>query len=233
MMKKILIAYFLILHLILCAFIYDPYLILSQRWRLGLYDATQPFKEHLIYKDLLGLSFSPLHDTNIILGASHMRRFDHLMLNKKFINLAISGQKIAKLQENIERLRLPQKLDHVIMLIGGNDILHGQKDAVFVFEKTKKMIQFMKNANHFLLVTLPPVGKNLHRKMGRDIIKLNNMFRDYCVSRDKCHLVDIHPKLAAENGLLQQNYNAGDDLHLTFEAYSILQEEINKVLGRL
>jgi len=231
-MKKIFIAYFLILHVILCVFIYDPYLILSQRWRLGLHNVTQPFKEHLFYKDFLGISFSPLHKTNIILGASHMRRFDHMMLDKKFVNLAISGQKIEKLQENIERLKLPQRLGHVLLLIGGNDILHGKKNAEFVFEKTKNMIQFMENADHFLLVTLPPVGKNLHGKMGQEIIKLNDMFRSYCAAYGICTIIDIYPELVADNGLLHTPYNAGDDLHLSFEAYYILQEKINKALDR-
>lgn len=230
-MKYIFAGYIICLHIVLGLAIYDPYFIINQKWRLGLADTSQNLKEDFFYKEFSGIAPLDQKKTNIILGSSHLRRFNHAALNETFINLAIGGQKIKQFEHHINKLQLLNNVGKVILLIGGNDILHDDQTADFVFKKTQSLTYNLKNAQHFFIITLPPVGKTLYKKMGHKIEQLNAQLNQFCSQQSNCTAIDIYPELVSSDGLLKDIYNVGDDLHLSKAAYAKISDKINASLN--
>lgn len=231
-MKKIFIyIYVFTLHFVILYMFYNPYFFENQRWRFGLPDLAQRFKEKALYHDISGVVWINKSNRNIILGDSHFRRFDHSSLNGNFINLAIGGQTSEALNNYASRIPIIQSAHNIILLIGVNDFLRNNSRPKDVFNNLKAIYASLNVKEKIYLVTVPPVGQRFQGRLTEKIKIYNQMLRDFCSLKDQCSLIDLYPKLS-NHDVLKKDYNIGDDLHLNRQGYKILITMIHNKMAQ-
>lgn len=153
-----------------------------------------------------------------------------------YIGRGIGGQTSAQMLVRFRRDVIDLKPATVVILAGTNDIAqnNGYISLENVLGNIMSMVELAKanNIQVVLCSVLPAAefGWRKELKPANDILQLNQMIK-YYADQNKIPYVDYHTALKDENNGLPKKY-AGDGVHPNVDAYKIMEELVQKSLGK-
>jgi lysophospholipase L1-like esterase len=152
----------------------------------------------------------------IFLGDSLTHR--HNWSNFKASNMGIDGDTTDGV---LSRMRLTDKAETIVLMIGANDIL--QRTAMSKIQKnySKILNTFKSHQKIYVLSVLPVVDDKQTKAINQDILSLNRWLKNE-VKKQKMHFVNFYPHFLQGKGLAHPLTT--DGVHLTSKGYKLWEK---------
>lgn len=162
----------------------------------------------------------------IFLGDSLTMR--HNWSTFKATNMGIDGDTTSGL---LSRLHQSASAEHIVLMIGVNDILNNIPLVKIQNNYTKILNSFSKEQTITVLSLLPVIDDRMTKKINQEIKTLNNWLKNEVKSRNYDY-VNFYPLFLdkAQKGLAKA-YTT-DGIHLTPKAYKVWEKELKIYLDR-
>jgi len=211
--KNMNIQKFLILPLLLLSLF--PFTIPLSPFPSALLKAEAPYQYPFYQQELQEIKDMKPSKT-IFLGDSLTHR--HNWSNFKASNMGIDGDTTDGV---LTRMRLSEKADTIVLMIGANDIL--QRTAMTKIQKnyTKILNNFKAHQNIYILSVLPVVDERQTKALNQDILTLNAWLKRE-VKKHKMTYVNFHPHFLQGKGLAHPLTT--DGIHLTNKGYKLWEK---------
>ena len=154
--------------------------------------------------------------------------------SNNFVGRGISGQTTSHMLVRFRRDVIDLNPKYVVILAGTNDIA-GNNGAITLENILGNIISMceLAKANRIkpVICSILPAdryGWRPEKKPAQDIVKLNEMLKEYADS-EKIVYVDYHTPLKDENNGLPE-IHAADGVHPTLQCYHIMEAIVTKVL---
>ena len=152
----------------------------------------------------------------IFLGDSLTHR--HNWSNFKASNMGIDGDTTDGV---LARMRLSQKAETIVLMIGANDILQRTSMSKIQKNYTNILSNFKKHQNIYLLSVLPVIDDRQTKALNQDILTLNRWLKIEA-KKQKMSFVNFHPHFLVGKGLNPSLTT--DGIHLTNKGYKLWEK---------
>lgn len=151
-----------------------------------------------------------------------------------YVDKGVSGQTTTQMLERYQKDVLDQDPFCVVIMGGTNDLAQGYtKDQIMANLKSMAEQAAAKNMKVVLCSVTPcnmAYSKLTPREKGTHIVALNKMIKAYATEKGFTYC-DYYPALVAQDGYsLKEEYCLYDQLHPNPDAYTVMEDIIQKIL---
>ena len=151
-----------------------------------------------------------------------------------YSNKGVSGERTDEMLNRYQKDVLSQDPFCVVIMGGTNDLAQGYtKDQILANIKSMAEQAAAKNMKVVLCSVTPcnmTYSRLVPQEKGTHIVALNKMIKEYAASKGFTYC-DYYPALVAEDGYsLKEEYCLYDRLHPNPDAYTVMEEIIQKIL---
>ncbi len=160
----------------------------------------------------------------VFLGDSLTMR--HNWSNFKASNMGIDGDTTADL---LSRLHTTKKAEHIVLMIGVNDILN-RIPLREIQDNYRRILESFSDDQKITLLSLLPVIDDRGTKSINQDIRTMNRWIKMQVTREKLNYIDLYPHFldAAKQGLKREFTT--DGIHLSAKAYKLWEKLLKEEL---
>ena len=196
-------------------FLLFPFTIPLSPFPSALLKADAPYQYPFYQQELQEIKQMKASKT-IFLGDSLTHR--HNWSNFKASNMGIDGDTTDGV---LARMRLSEKAETIVLMIGANDIL--QRTSISKIQKNYSKIlgQFKPHQNIYVLSVLPVIDDKQTKALNQDILSLNRWLKTE-VKKNKMHFINFHPHFLQGKGLAHPLTT--DGIHLTAKGYKLWEK---------
>lgn len=156
------------------------------------------------------------------------------------INSGFAGYKTNDLLNNLDETVYRYNPTKVFIQIGTNDLNSEDSNSEIAYENIVKIVKEIKKNRPYTeiyLESIYPVNQDCEKtnkqstgkRENEEIVKLNEKLKEYSEKNNVTYL-DMYNKLSDNGGNLKPEYT-DDGLHLNFDGYSKVSNEIKKCIG--
>ncbi len=181
-------------------------------------------KKEKCYRDLLAFSFrveQNIPDNAVVfIGDSLIQGLCVAAVTPYAVNLGIGRDTTAGVLQRISRYKGLKRAGAVVLLVGVNDVIQGQREGIV--DQYKTILQIIPDTVTIVLCALLPVDERATTKVrNRDIVLINAGMKAACMHNENCRFFDSTEKLIDFSGNLETQYHIGDGIHLNRQGYEI------------
>lgn len=164
----------------------------------------------------------------LLLGDSQLQALPSAFLNGSVANFAIGGQTMARLADRMDRYTLLAAARTIVLAAGANDLREG-KSADSVAHAWRRAVERIPPGPTLICLGLFPRRAWQADEYGRRVA-LNQRIATTCAARGG-RFIDPYSLLAGGDRRLRAEFDDGDGIHLTGDAYRLLAEALIRPAG--
>lgn len=225
MVKRLIIAYLVVIHI---GLMYIAYKFDFVERLLAKFDEVPQVKLDLHYQRMLKshLSIDALLPDNAIvfIGDSITEGLAVTAVTSNGINFGIGGDTTIGVLNRVRQYTSLNKTQTIVLAIGVNDLkVRENSEIIENFKKIFHELQEKSGARIVISAILPtneavrPEWKGFNARIN----DLNQFLAAFCDSNDQFSFLNIGPLLANIQGNLDSQYHNGDGVHLSTKAYQL------------
>lgn len=209
--------------------LYEPGMLDSLRWRLGIAAPEIPAFNREMRGHLRRETKNADMRRIIFIGDSLIQGMDVSGVDCGALNLGIGGDTTNAVLKRIPDYRGLSKAKAIVLLVGINDYSFRRNKEIF--KNYKSILDHLERAAPVFAVSVLPVNVGSSGNRSNELIRqLNKRIESYCV--DRCTFVSTHEVMADEAGNLKSDYAESDGIHLSPRGYSVLKGMLKYTLNK-
>lgn len=174
----------------------------------------------------------------LITGSSYIKRWSTIKKDlspHEIIHRGFGGSNIGEMAYYIDRIMANHPFKAIVFYSGSNDITAGNQDKTptQVLEAFKYIVQKVRQKHPIIPIYYIAISPNERRwAVQSDIIKANNLFKNYCQNTPNLHFIETMTQLLSTDGQYQAELYVDDKLHFNEKGYKIWTGIIKNVLDK-
>lgn len=152
-----------------------------------------------------------------------------------YVDKGVSGENTTEMRSRFQRDVLSQDPLFVVIMGGTNDLAQGVSKSLILDNLRSMAEQAAADGIKVVLCSVTPCNQSYSklspREKGTHIVALNKMIKDYAAEKGFAYC-DYYPALVAADGYsLKEEYCLYDRLHPNPDAYTVMEEIIQRILN--
>jgi lysophospholipase L1-like esterase len=221
-MRKLLITYLVLLHLLIGIFVYRSVFTKNQVLAGDSPKVENPYSYYKESRTVLDRMDKNIPDGSIIfIGDSLTESLAVSTVTNEAFDFGIAGDFIEGVAQRLPDYHSLEKARAVVLLIGTNDAAF-EIDNQKLEKNLREISNRIPSVPQLLWYAVPPVDHQIDKTRPPERIQqINLKIKEICASRSNCRFIDLTELLADKSGNLKQDYHIGDGYHFNERGYEI------------